>query len=341
MRPPGTVLLRIRTASILVPVRPVIVTAVLCAALLASCALSVAVGNGRTTGWRAVEALFSAEDVAAWQIVNVLRLPRFVAGALAGAALGAAGCLIQTLARNRLATPDLIGVNDGATVGVLLTVLGSSAGTIGAWWAGPAGAMVAAALVVALAGGLGTTGYRILVVGIGLSVAIDSITELVLARQNLHAAQGLLTWTLGYLNGRDYASALPAAIGLLVLIPASVLISRRLRTLNFGDDTATTLGVSPRSTRALALAIAVILAGLGVGVAGPIAFVAMAAPVIGSYMSGRSRVPVVVSALAGAALASLADTLGRGLGAVEIPVGVLTSLLGGPFLLWVLLTRKV
>ena len=341
MRPPGTVVLRLGRASFLVAVRPVAVTIGLCAALAVSCAVSVAVGNGETVGRRAVAALFSAEDLAAWQIVNVLRLPRFVAGALAGAALGAAGCLIQALARNRLATPDLVGVNDGATVGVLLTILGSSAGTIGAWWAGPAGAMAAAALVVALAGGLGTTGYRILVVGVGLSVAIDSITDLVLARQNLHAAQGLLTWTLGYLNGRDYASALPVGLGLAALLPVAALLSRRLRMLNVGDDTAAVLGVSPRATRAQALVIAVVLAGLGVGVAGPIAFVAMAAPVIGSYLSGRSRVPVAVSALSGAVLVSLADTLGRGMGGVEIPVGVLTSLLGGPFLLWVLLTRKV
>ncbi|ADD44157.1 FecCD family ABC transporter permease [Stackebrandtia nassauensis] len=341
MRPPGTLLLRARGVSLLLPVRPVLVTAALCLALFASCALSVAVGNGHTTGMRAVAALFTAEDVGAWRIVNLLRLPRFVAGALAGAALGAAGCLIQTLARNRLATPDLVGVTDGATVGVLLSVLGTSAGTLGAWWAGPAGAMAAAALVMLLAGGLGTTGYRILVVGVGLSVAIDSITELVLARQNLHAAQGLLTWTLGYLNGRDYASALPVLIGLAVLIPVAVLCSARLRALHFGDDTASTLGVSPGATRALALLIAVLLAGLAVGVAGPIAFVAMAAPVLASYMSGRSRVPVLVAALAGAVLVSLADTLGRGLGEVEIPVGVLTSLLGGPFLLWVLLTRKV
>jgi iron complex transport system permease protein len=341
MTPADSVAVRAKGLSILLPKRSAVAGAGLGVALLIACAASVAIGNGRTTGWTAISALWSADDVAAWQIVHVLRLPRFVAGALAGAALGVAGCLIQTLARNRLATPDLVGVNDGATVGVLLTVLGSTTGTIGAWWAGPAGAIAAAALVVLLGGGLGSTGYRILVVGIGLSATVDSITELVLARQNLDAARGLFTWTLGYLNGRDYDVALPVGLGLAALLPIAVLAARRLRLLRFADDTAATLGISPGKVRLTALLAAVSLAGLGVGVGGPIAFVAMSAPIIAGRLAGPARVPVVVSALTGAVLVTIADTLGRSLGAVEIPVGVLTSLLGGPFLLWVLLTRKV
>lgn len=339
--PPGTVVARWRGRSVLVPVRPLVTALGIAVALLVACGASVAVGNGRTVGWTAVTSLWSADDLAAWQIVHVLRLPRFVAGAVAGAALAVSGCLIQALARNRLATPDLVGVNDGATVAVLVSVLGTTSGTLGAWWAGPVGAMVAASLVVALAGGLGAGGYRVLVVGIGVSVAVDAVTELVLARQNIDAARGLFTWTLGYLNGRGYDVAVPVGVGLAVLIPLAVLAGRQLRLLPFGDDTVTTLGVSVVRVRAGALLAAVVLAGLGVGVGGPIGFVAMAAPILATRLVGRPRIPVVSSALLGAVLVTVADTAGRVLGVVEIPAGVLTSLLGGPFLLWVLLSGKV
>ncbi|QSB07020.1 iron chelate uptake ABC transporter family permease subunit [Natronoglycomyces albus] len=309
--------------------------------LFVSACLSVAVGSGETTGFTAVKALFGEGTQVQTQIVQVLRLPRFAAGAAAGAALGVAGCLIQTLARNRLATPDIIGVNDGAVAGVLLVAIASSAAAIGAWWAGPAGAAVAAAIVVAAAGSMGTTGYRVLVVGIGVAVMLDSLVQLTLARQDLDAARSLYTWSLGYLNGRDYSSALPVAIGLAVLLPVALAVARRLNLSRLGEEVPTTLGVPLNRVRFAALIVAVGLAGLGVGVGGPIAFIALAAPIIASRLAGPRGVPLLVSALSGAALVTLCDTLGRVVGAAEVPVGVLTSLLGGPFLLWVLLTRKV
>ncbi len=327
--------------SIVLHRRSIFIAIALGACLFVSCALSVSIGNGRTTGWTAVAALWDASDVAAWKIVHVLRMPRFVAGAVAGAALGLSGCLIQTLARNRLATPDLVGVNDGATVAVLVTMLGSTSGALGAWWAGPIGAVVAAMVVVLIAGSVGTTGYRVLVVGIGLSVTIDAVTNLVLARQSIDNARGLFTWTLGYLNGRDYEIAIPTGIGVAILTPLVALSTRKLQLLRFNDDTAETLGVSARRARLLALSAAVLLAGLAVGVGGPITFVAMAAPILASGMAGPRKIPIINSALVGAVLVTAADTAGRAVGEVEIPVGVLTSLLGGPFLLWVLLTRKV
>ncbi|HEY1178333.1 MAG TPA: iron chelate uptake ABC transporter family permease subunit, partial [Phytomonospora sp.] len=160
MRPPDSLTLRFGARSVLLPRRATVVALSIVVLLLLATAASVAVGNGRTVGWRAIDALLGGDNAFARRTVFDYRLPRVVAGAVAGAALGLAGCLTQTLARNRLATPDLVGVSDGATVGVLVTVLGSTTASIGAWWAGPLGAVVAAAAVVAVAGGLGTAGYR-------------------------------------------------------------------------------------------------------------------------------------------------------------------------------------
>lgn len=340
MKPPDSLALRFGSRSVLLPKRATVVALSIVVLLLLATAASVAVGNGRTVGWRAVEALLGGQSSFARRTVFDYRLPRVVAGAVAGAALGLAGCLTQTLARNRLATPDLVGVNDGATVGVLVTVLGSATASIGAWWAGPIGAVAAAVLVVAVAGGLGTAGYRVLVVGLALSVTIDAFTDLVLARQPVDVARGVWGWTIGSLNARGYDVAWPVMVGLAVLVPLALLASRKLNLLRFGDDTAATLGVVPARWRLYALAVAVGLAGLAVGVGGPIAFTAMAAPILATRLAGATRVPVVTAALTGALLVVCADTLGRAFGPVEVPVGVLASLLGGPFLLWVLLSRK-
>lgn len=333
--------LRNRSYSVTISRRSTAVIVLLVGAGVLSACFSVSIGSGETTGMTAVRALFGAGSEMQSQIVHVLRLPRFVAGAAAGAALGIAGCLIQTLARNRLATPDLIGVNDGAVAGVLIMAITTSTATIASWWAGPLGAAIAAALVLALAGSMASTGYRVLVVGVGVAIMLDSFVQLGLARQDLDAARSLYTWSLGYLNGRDYSSAMPVIIGLAILLPMALILARQLNVARLGEELPTTLGVSLPRVRLFALLIAVVLAGLGISVGGPIGFIALAAPIIASQLIRDRGVPIVVSGLVGAVLVTLCDTTGRVIGAGEVPVGVLTSLLGGPFLLWVLLTRKV
>ncbi len=126
-----------------------------------------------------------------------------------------------------------------------------------------------------------------------------------------------------------------------MLVAIALVVARRLAVLRFDDSAASALGVDPGRVRLVCLLLAVALAGLAVGVCGPVGFVALAAPVIAARLAGPARVPVLGSALTGALLVALADTLGRVLiGGVEIPVGIVTTVLGGPFLLWVLLGRK-
>ncbi|CAM5349665.1 permease [Streptomyces spiroverticillatus] len=280
--------------------------------------------------------LLGTGDRATVMLVREFRLPRIAVGLMVGAALGIAGCLTQTLAGNRLATPDVIGVNDGATAAVVASVVGSSTGMIGDWWLGPLGAAAAAMLVVACAGGAGHAGYRILVVGIGVSTVIGAVTDLVMSRENDNTAGGVFLWTVGSLNGRDWGVGTPLVYLLVVLVPLALVAGSRLQLLRFDDDMAATLGVNVSRVRAVTLALAVVLSGIAVGIGGPIAFVALAAPVLAARLSGPTRVPIIGSALVGAALVAGADALGRVIAPVEIPVGVVTSVLGGPFLLWVL-----
>ncbi|MFI5643558.1 Fe(3+)-hydroxamate ABC transporter permease FhuB [Kitasatospora sp. NPDC051705] len=337
--PAPDLVLRRGAWSLLLPRRSLLAALGLAAALLTAVVVSAHAGQSELGLGRTFQAVFGYGERLDVLLVQRFRLGRIVAGLAAGAALGLAGCLTQTLARNRLATPELLGVNDGATAAVLISATAS--GTFGAWWAGPLGALVAVLVVALVSGGLGARGYRVLVVGLAMSALASAVIQVALARRSLNSAGSLYVWTSGSLNGRDYAVATPVLLGLAVLVPLALVVARRLAVLRFDDSVAASLGVDPGRVRLACLLLAVALAGLAVGVCGPVGFVALAAPVLAGRLAGPARVPVLGSALTGALLVVLADTLGRVLiGGVEIPVGIVTTVLGGPFLLWVLLGRR-
>ncbi|MCC3775647.1 Fe(3+)-hydroxamate ABC transporter permease FhuB [Streptomyces sp. UNOB3_S3] len=334
-----SLVLRGGTLSVLLPRRAALAALALAALLVAAVVLSAYAGQSEMGLTRTFNAVLGSGDRFDVLLVQKFRLGRIVAGLTAGAALGLAGCLTQTLARNRLATPELLGVNDGATAAVLIST--TLTGTFGAWWAGPLGALVAVLVVTTVSGGLGRRGYRVLVVGLAMSALASAVTQVVLTRRSLNSASSLYVWTSGSLNGRGYSVATPVLIGLAVLVPLALVVARQLNVLRFDDSTASSLGVAPDRVRMFCLLLAVALAGLAVGICGPVGFVALASPVIAGRLAGPLRVPVVGSMLTGAVLIVVADTVGRVLlDGVEIPVGIVTTVLGGPFLLWVLLGRS-
>ncbi|MFE0173790.1 Fe(3+)-hydroxamate ABC transporter permease FhuB [Streptomyces sp. NPDC059002] len=341
VRPADTFVLRRGPLSFLVARRATFAALLLAALLVVAVVFSAYAGQSDMSVTRTFRAVFGYGDHFDVLLVQKFRLGRIVAGLTAGAALGLAGCLTQTLARNRLATPELLGVNDGATAAVLVSVTFSASGSFGAWWAGPIGALVAVVVVTVVSGGLGQRGYRVLVVGLAMSALASAVTQVVLSRRSLNSASSLYVWTSGSLNGRGYSVAVPVLIGLAVLVPLALAVARHLGVLRFDDATAASLGSNAGRTRLICLLLAVALAGLAVGIAGPVGFVALASPVIASRLAGPLRVPLVGSMLTGATLVVVADTLGRiAFDGSELPVGVVTTVLGGPFLLWVLLGRS-
>ncbi|GHC34191.1 Fe(3+)-hydroxamate ABC transporter permease FhuB [Streptomyces cinnamoneus] len=334
-----SLVLRHRTLSVLLPRRATLAALALAALLVAAVVLSAYAGQSEMSLNRTFHAVLGSGDRFDVLLVQKFRLGRIVAGLTAGAALGLAGCLTQTLARNRLATPELLGVNDGATAAVLIST--TLTGTFGAWWAGPAGALAAVLVVTTVSGGLGQRGYRVLVVGLAMSALASAVTQVVLSRRSLNSASSLYVWTSGSLNGRGYSVGVPVLLGLAVLVPLALVVARQLNVLRFDDSTASSLGVAPGRVRLVCLLLAVGLAGLAVGICGPVGFVALASPVVAGRLAGPLRVPVVGSMLTGAVLIVLADTVGRIVfDGVEVPVGIVTTVLGGPFLLWVLLGRS-
>ncbi|GLW07628.1 iron ABC transporter permease [Microtetraspora sp. NBRC 13810] len=286
----------------------------------------------------AMRALTGTGDPGTLVIVQELRLPRAVVGLLVGIAFGMSGALFQTMTRNPLASPDMIGLVQGSGTAVTAAiVLGWDTARFGVQALGLTGALLTALLVYALAWKRGTTGYRIVLVGIGVSWICTSATDYLVARGGRFQAQAALGWLVGNLNGRDWSAATPLAAALVVLVPVTLLLARLMRTLQLGDDVATGLGTRVQSVRFALLIAGVGLVAFGTAAAGPIAFVALAAPQIAQRLAGTAWPPLVASGLTGAVVVLFSDLLARTLiSGLELPVGVVTGVLGAPILLWLL-----
>jgi iron-siderophore transport system permease protein len=338
--PPGTWRLGALGRSLLVDRRALTAATALGVLVAAAVAAGLAVGTAQVPLADTLPAVLGVGEPRAVLLVQELRLPRVAAGLAVGAALGIAGVLLQTLARNRLATPDTVGLDDGATAFAVASVVAVPA-TLAPSAAALVGSATAAALALGLAGGAGRRGYRFLVVGLGVGAALGAITQLVLARAAIDDANRAFPWTVGSLNSRAPASVAVLAAGVAVALPVAVLLGRQLRLLRLADPVVLGLGQRVGRIRLAVIATAVVAAGLSVATAGPLGLVALLAPEIARRAAGPRVVPVVGAALAGALVVSLADLLGRTVAApVELPAGIVTAVVGGPYLLWLLLTTR-
>ncbi len=338
--PPGTWRLALRDRSLLVDRRAFVSAAVLAVLVVAAVAAALAIGTASVPPVRTLPAVVGVGEAREVLLVQQLRMPRIAAGLAVGAALGVAGVLLQTLARNRLATPDTVGLNDGATAFAVASVVAVSTTVTPSAFA-LVGAATAAALAIGLAGGAGHRGYRFLVVGLGVGAALGAITNLVLARAPIDEANRALPWTIGSLNSRSPTAVTVLAVALAVVLPVAVVLGRQLRLLRLADAVVTGLGQRVRRVRLAVIAVAVVAAGSSVAVAGPLGLVALVAPEIARKAAGPRVVPVVGSALAGALVVLLADLAGRTVAApLELPAGLVTAVVGGPYLLWLLLTTR-
>lgn len=305
--------------------------------LLLAVITSLSMGTVQVSPPDVLQALMGNADPMTAFVVNELRLSRVVAGLLSGAALAMAGCLMQTLARNRLATPGIIGIDNAATAFAVASVVGVGLSLAPSAMA-LAGAACATAIAFGLAGANGTRGYRFIVAGIGIGAIAGAVTQVMLSRVAIDAANAAYPWTVGSLNARSGNSVLVLAIGLAAGYAILMLISRALNTLQFSDAVAIALGTRLKATRILGLALSVLLTGLAVSVCGPVGLIALLAPELARTICRPGKVPLTASALAGAAFMVAADLLGRTLfSPLEIPVGIITAIVGSPYLLWILL----
>ena len=317
--------------------RAVVVGLAALAAALAVFVWSLAVGDFPIPVSEVVATLFGGGSRSTSFIVETLRLPRGLTALLVGAAFGLSGAIFQRLARNPLASPDIIGVNAGAAaaaVFVIVVVHGTSAQvTSGAL----AGSVLTAVAIYLLAYKRGVSGYRLVLVGIGVTAMLSSVTSYLLTRAEIFEAQKAVVWLTGSLNGRGWEHVRPVSAALLVVVPVTIAMARHLRVLELGDDTARGLGLRVERSRGVLLLAATALAAIATASAGPIGFVALVAPQVARRLVGGRSLALLPSAAFGALLVVAADLVGRRVFApTELPVGIITAILGAPYLLFLL-----
>jgi iron complex transport system permease protein len=270
-------------------------------------------------------------------VVRTLRLPRTLAAAGVGVALGVSGAIFQGLVRNPLVAPDIIGVMTGASlVAVASIVLGGPAGLLplGAF----TGAVLAALLVYGLTWRGGVTGNRLVLVGIGINAVFAALTTFLIVRFPIEQVAPAVLWQTGTLYARGWQHVTWLVVGLGVLLPAAGILVPRLRALQLGDDLASALGTRVEPTRAALLVVGAGLAAVAVAVAGPVGFVALTVPHVARMLLGPvTGGGLIVAGLLGAVLVLGSDLIGQHLfSPTSLPVGVVTAALGAPYFLFLL-----
>ncbi|MEU0091365.1 iron chelate uptake ABC transporter family permease subunit [Kribbella sp. NPDC006257] len=318
-------------------VRSVVVIAVLAAVVFVIFCVSLSLGDFKIPVIDVVKTLFGGGDRATEFIVNKLRLPRALTGVLVGLALGLSGAIFQSIARNPLASPDIIGVTYGASAFAVFAIV--TLGLTGTAVAALAivGALLTAIIMYLLAWKQGVSSYRLILVGIGIGAMATSLTSYLLTKARVEIAQQALIWLTGSLNGRDWSQVWQLLITLAVLSPVLVFLVHRLRILQLGDETAYGLGLRVELSRLGLIVVGVLLAAMATAAAGPIGFVAFVAPPIARRLTRSPGPALIASALLGAFVVSLSDLIAQhALGHTQFPVGVITGVVGAPYLMFLL-----
>jgi iron-siderophore transport system permease protein len=316
-----------------------------CAVLaLAAALVTLAHGNGDhpLTLGQVAGALTGGGTPADDFLVQELRLPRVVTALLVGAALAPGGAVFQSVVRNPLGSPDVLGFTSGAATGALTAILVAGGGTAAVAGGAVAGGLLTGLLVWLLSWRHGVYGYRLVLVGIGVTAILTGVNGYLLTRAQLVDAARAVLWLTGSLNGRGWDDALPLLIALAVLLPLLLAgCGRALRLIEMGDDIACALGVRVERVRLTAPAAAVLLVSFGAAAAGPVAFVALTAPQLARRLTGSPGPHLAASACLGSALLTAADLVARlAVPGRQLPVGVVTGVLGGGYLVWLLATER-
>ena len=317
--------------------RRMLVLLILMIGTLVLCATALMLGEKRYSLEVIVRVLSGEQIQGATFAIHTLRLPRMLAGLLVGFAFGMAGSTFQTMLRNPLASPDIIGVTSGSSIAavfcMLVLHLSGPIVSVAAILSG----LAVAALIYLLSRGGSFSGGRLVLIGIGIQSMISAMISYLMLRANQYDVPGAMRWLSGSLNGIRLAQIplllIVVALGSLLL----VLFARYLKILELGEASAITLGVRTDGIRLLLVLSAVALIAFATAVTGPVAFVSFLAGPIAARLVGHGQDALIPSGLVGALLVLLADLLGQYAFGTRFPVGVVTGILGAPYLLYLLI----
>ncbi|WP_411147651.1 FecCD family ABC transporter permease [Streptomyces sp. A30] len=319
-----------------------LVTLLLATATFLVFCLSIGVGDFPIGLSRVIATILGRGEQVDEFVIMDLRMPRALAGLVVGIALGVSGAITQSIARNPLASPDILGITGGASaVSVfLVTVSGGASAAIidsvGLSAAALAGGLGTGLLVYFLAWRRGIDGFRLILIGISVSAVMEAITTWLLVTADIRDVARAQAWLVGSLDNRSWNEVWIALWGTLALLVVVACVAFQFKPMHFGDEVAAGLGVRYSMVRAILLLCAVLLAGVAVSAAGPVPFVALVAPQVAMRLARYPTPPMVASGLVGALLLIGADLVARTALPISLPVGVVTAAIGGPFLVYLL-----
>lgn len=332
---PQLVTVRVGTVVWRVARRTLIARAVLLVTLSALSFAALAVGTFQLDLAQVLSALTGGGEENVRKLVIEWRLPRVLFAVLGGLALGVSGAIFQSLTRNPLGSPDVIGFDAGSYTGALVVMLVLGSVSYAAIATGAVlGGVLTALIVYLLAFRRGIQGFRFIIVGIGVSAFLVGINSYLLISTGAQEARAAVAWGFGSFSALGYEQLLPFCLVLVVVLPLVALVRRGFAQLELGDDAARSVGVNVERTRLTMTVLGVALTAIVTAAAGPISFIALVAPQVARRIVRAPGLDVVSAGLMGAVLLLAADFIGQ---RIDITVGLVTVVLGGGFFAWLLI----
>ncbi len=314
-------------------------TVTICLALL-TLFLSIAMlllGNTWYSLSTVIDVLLGESVKGASFAIMTIRLPRMLGGLLVGIALAVAGNTFQTMLRNPLASPDIIGITAGSSVAavfcILVLKLSGSMVSIIAVISG----LLVATIIYLLSSGKGFSGARLILIGIGIQTMLNALISYLLLKASRYDVPAALRWLSGSLNGIQLENIWGLLVIVIIFVTMTLILTNHLKVLELGDEFSTTLGIKTNQTRLLLIISSVFLIAFASSISGPIAFVAFLSGPIASRLVGRGATNILASGFVGASLVLLADLIGQFAFDTRFPVGVITGILGSPYLIFLLI----
>ncbi|WP_055611867.1 FecCD family ABC transporter permease [Streptomyces phaeochromogenes] len=331
--------LRHRRIAVRLQWRSVVVCTVLAVAIAGTAVLAMMTGSYSLSPGQVLSALTGRETDIVHDIVVEWRLPRVTAALVFGAALGVSGAVFQSLLRNPLADPGIVGFTQGSYTGALIVILVVNGTYVQLVGGALLGGMATAVAVYVLAHRRGVQGFRLIIVGIGVAAMLESLNTWLILKADLDQAMSAAAWGAGSLNGVSWDQVVIGGACIAVLLLLAGMLSRPMRQMELGDDAAVSQGVRVSPARLGLLLVGVALTATVTAASGPIAFISLVAPQIGRRLARTAGITLAPAAFVGALMCLASDYLAQHVAPTPLPVGIITVVLGGGYLGYLLFTE--
>ncbi len=316
--------------------RYIIVTSILAIIAFVLCCAMLMLGNTIYPVDDVLRVLLGEEVKGASFAIGTIRLPRMLAGVFAGFAFGVGGYVFQTMLRNPLANPNVIGITAGSSAAAVFSIIVLHASYTVVSIASVIGGLATVIVIFLLSRGTSFSIGRLILIGIGIQAMLNAVISYLLLIGQQHDIPTAMRWLSGSLNGSKMETLYPLIVVVLIFAPIIIASGKRLELLDLGEQTATSLGVHTDKTRIVLLMSSVIILALATATTGPIAFVAFLSGPIANRLVGIGFSNIIPSGLVGIILVLASDLVGQFAFVARYPVGVITGILGAPYLIYLL-----